>query len=119
LIKVSQRASAGGSKLHVPAIGLHAQSCQSVHIERRNRGRGVVVVRRRGVHVVPPQQPDHPAAEPDAFRVAGRAADLPGGFGELVGLPLGFLCRVGGLRCRRLVAILAIAALSGGRKRYG
>ena len=28
-----------------------------------------------GVHVVAPQQPHHPAAEPDAFGVAGRAAD--------------------------------------------
>ena len=26
-----------------------------------------------GVEIVPPQQADYPAAEPDAFRVAGRA----------------------------------------------
>ena len=37
-----------------------------------------------GVHVVAPKEPDHPPAEPDAFGIAGRAADLAGGFGEFV-----------------------------------
>ena len=68
-----------------------------------------------GVHVVPPQQPDHPAAEPDAFRVAGRAADQAGGFGELVDLALGVLGGIGRLGRRRLVAGLGIAALGEGR----
>ena len=42
----------------------------------------------RGIKVVAPQQPDHPAAKPDAFRIAGRAADLGCGFGEFVDLAL-------------------------------
>ena len=64
-----------------------------------------------GVHVVPPQQPDHPAAEPNAFRVAGWPVNHAGGFGELVDPALGLLGGVGRLRRRRLVAVLGIAAL--------
>ena len=61
-----------------------------------------------GVHIVAPQQPDHPAAEPDAFGVAGRAAHLAGRLGELVDPALGV--RVG-LGLRRLVAGLAVGGL--------
>jgi len=42
----------------------------------------------RGIEVVPPHQPHHASAEPDAFGVAGRAVDDLGGFGELVGAAL-------------------------------
>ena len=50
-----------------------------------------VEVAEGGVEVVAPEQADHPAAEPDAFRVAGRPGEQAGGFGDLVdassGLP--------------------------------
>ena len=36
------------------------------------------------VEIVPPQQADHPAAEPDAFRVAGGAGEDTRGLGDLV-----------------------------------
>ena len=49
-----------------------------------------------GVEVVPPEQADHPAAEPDAFRVAGRAGQQARGFGDLVDLLLAFLGGFGG-----------------------
>ena len=48
-----------------------------------------------GVEIVAPEQVDHAAAEPDAFRIAGRAAQVLGGLGELVDLLLAFL---GGVR---------------------
>ena len=67
-----------------------------------------------GVHIVPPHQTDHPPAEPDAFRVAGRAGHQTGRLGELVDLALGVLgriCRLGG---RRLVGALGVAALGDG-----
>jgi len=52
-----------------------------------------------GVHVVVVKEPDHPPAEPDAFGMAGRAADLAGGFGVFVPLGRGGLLAglVGGL----------------------
>ena len=66
----------------------------------------------RGIEVVAPEQTDHPAAEPDAFRIAGRAADLGGGFGELIGPALRILGRIAGLAgLRRLVAGLGVAGL--------
>ena len=49
-----------------------------------------------GVEIVPPKQADHPAAEPDAFRVAGRPGEDAGGLGDLVDLLLAFLGGVGG-----------------------
>ena len=69
-----------------------------------------------GVEVVAPQQADHPAAEPDAFRIAGRAADLGGGFGEFIDLALGILGGVGLAGLRRLVAGLGVAALGQARR---
>ena len=67
-----------------------------------------------GVEVVPPQQADHPPAEPDAFRIAGRAGDRAAGLGELVDLALGFLGGVGRLGRGGLVAVLGVAALGEG-----
>jgi hypothetical protein len=66
-----------------------------------------------GIEVVAPKQVNHPAAQPDAFGIAGRASQDAGRLGDLVYLFLGFLGRVGGrfLRLRRL----AIAALGEGR----
>ena len=60
-----------------------------------------------GVEIVAPQQADHPAAEPDAFRVAGRAGEQAGGLGDLVDAFLAFLGGVGGrfLLVRRLAAL--------------
>ena len=40
------------------------------------------------VKVIAPKQSDHPAAEPDAFRIASRTADLGGRFGEFIELAL-------------------------------
>ena len=60
-----------------------------------------------GVEVVPPQQADHPAAEPDAFRIAGRAGDQAGRLGELVDLALGVLGGSAGWAAGGLSAALA------------
>ena len=54
-----------------------------------------------GVEVVQPHQANHAAAEPDAFRVAGRAVDRLRGLDEFVGLALvvlgaGAIGRIGG-----------------------
>ena len=46
-----------------------------------------------GIEIVAPQQADHPAAEPDAFRIAGRSVKHALRFGVFVDL-LGFLGRV-------------------------
>ena len=70
-----------------------------------------------GIEVIPPHQPHHAPAEPDAFGVAGRAADDLGCFGEFVGAALvlgGILGGVGGLGgCLALVRG-GRAALGGG-----
>ncbi len=42
----------------------------------------------RGIEVVAPHQADHAAAEPDAFRIAGRAVDGLRGLGEFIDLAL-------------------------------
>jgi hypothetical protein len=39
-----------------------------------------------GVEVISPQQPDNAAAQPNAFRIAGRAVERMLRFGELVNL---------------------------------
>src|ERR1700688_88075 len=36
------------------------------------------------IEIVPPQQADHPAAKPNAFRIAGRASDRAGRLGNFV-----------------------------------
>ena len=64
-----------------------------------------------GVHIIPPEQPDHPAAQPDAFRVAGRPVDQAAGFGELIDFVLSVLGGVGRRHRRRLVGPLGVAAL--------
>ena len=65
------------------------------------------------IEVVPPHQADYAAAEPDAFRVSGRAVDGLLGLDEFVGLALivlGGVGRIGGgsfaLVLRGLVAAL-------------
>ena len=76
-----------------------------------------IEVTKGGVEIVEPHQADDPAAEPDAFRVSGRAIDDLGRFGELVGLVLvGFLGGVGrlGRICRRFAGLflgVGVAAL--------
>jgi hypothetical protein len=77
-----------------------------------------VEVAEGGVHVVPPHQPDHPAAEPDAFRVAGRPVYQARGFGELVDLALGIFGGIGRLGGGWLVAAFGVAGL-GERGRGG
>jgi len=58
-----------------------------------------------GVEIVEPHQADDPTAEPNAFRVAGRAVDGLLGFDELVGLALIIFLR------RRCVGVGGIAGL--------
>ena len=48
-----------------------------------------------GVEIVEPHQADHAAAEPDAFRVSGRAIDGLRGLDEFVGLALIVLGGIG------------------------
>ena len=51
----------------------------------------------RGIEIVAPQQADHPAAEPDAFGIAGRSAQDALGLGEFID----FLGLFGGILARR------------------
>src|ERR1700742_730445 len=59
-----------------------------------------------GIEVVEPHQPDHAAAEPDAFRIAGRSVDRLGSFGEFIRLVLiVFLGAIGGILLRLALLI--------------
>jgi len=58
-----------------------------------------------GIEVVAPHQDHDPAAEPDAFGVAGRAVDRLLGLNEFVGLALVVL---GGIRGRRIGGFLRL-----------
>ena len=70
------------------------------------------------VEVVAPKQSNHPTAEPDTFRVAGRAADLGRSLGKFIKSALRILGGIGGLTSlRRLVSGLAVAGLSKRRER--
>src|SRR6185312_5415318 len=64
-----------------------------------------------GIEVVTPQQGDHPAAEPDAFGVAGRAGKDARSLGNLVDFLLAFLG--GGVRRGRLLRLGRLAAALG------
>jgi hypothetical protein len=65
------------------------------------------------VEVVPPQQADHPAAQPDAFRIARRAADLGRGLREFIDPALRILEGIASLTSlRRSIARLGVAGLS-------
>src|SRR5436309_184717 len=70
-----------------------------------------VEVAEGGVHVIPPHQSDHAAAEPDALRIAGGPVYQSSGFREFVDLALGILGGIGRLGGGWLVAALGIAAL--------
>src|SRR5258706_15248753 len=72
-----------------------------------------VEVAEGGVHVIPPHEADHPAAEPDAFRVAGRPVYQPSGLGELVDLALGILGGIGRIGGGWLDAAFRLPALVG------
>ena len=70
-----------------------------------------VEVAKGGIEVVTPQQADHTTAEPDTFRIAGRAVERVLRFGEFVDL----LRLLGGLLAgRRLV--FGVVALGEGRR---
>ena len=76
-----------------------------------------VEVAKGGIEVIDPHQPNHAAAEPDTFGVAGWAIDNLCGLGELVGLALVVLCRVGGVwssGLARLILGMGVAALGEG-----
>ena len=66
-----------------------------------------------GVEIVAPEQADHAAAEPDAFRIAGRAGQEPRRLGDFVDLFLAFLGGVGG-RLLRFGRFAVTAALREG-----
>lgn len=68
------------------------------------------------IHVVPPQQSDHPAAKPDALGIAGWPVQQARRLGELVNPALRLFGRFG-LAWRLLVAGLAVPALCQGRGR--
>jgi hypothetical protein len=66
----------------------------------------------RGVEVVAPHQADHAAAEPDTFRVAGRAIEDLLRLDEFVGLALIVLGRIGGVCGGSLsLSVLALIAV--------
>ena len=75
-----------------------------------------VEVAKGGIEVINPHQPNHAAAKPDTFGVAGWAIDDLGGFGELRGLALVFLGSVvgGGGILAALVLGMIVAALGEG-----
>jgi hypothetical protein len=66
----------------------------------------------RGVEIVAPHQDHHPAAEPDAFRVSGRAIDGLRRLDEFVGLALTVFGRIGrrSRACRGRLARLILGA---------
>src|SRR5258706_16407244 len=70
-----------------------------------------VEVAEGGVHVIPPHQPDHPAAEPDAFRLARRPVDQTRRLGQLLHPALGIFGGIGRLRGGPLAAAVATARL--------
>jgi hypothetical protein len=101
-------------------IGTLADQATEGRLDVRTRTTEPVVkveVPEGGVHIVPPKQSDDIAAEPDAFGVPGRPADLAGCFGKLIDPSLGI--RVRRLALSRLVAgfigAFGVAALSHGR----
>jgi hypothetical protein len=76
-----------------------------------------IEVAKGGIEVIDPHQPNHAAAKPDTFGVAGWAIDNLGGLGELVGLALVILCGVGGVwgsGLARLILGMGVAALGEG-----
>ena len=75
-----------------------------------------VEVAEGGVHVIPPHQSDHPAAEPDAFGIAGRPVYQTASFGKFVDLALRVFGGIGGLGGGGLIAALGVAALGESRQ---
>jgi hypothetical protein len=76
-----------------------------------------VEVAKGGIKVIDPHQPNHAAAKPDAFGVTSWTVNSLGGFGELVGLALVVLGRVGGVwrpGLARLILGMGVAALGEG-----
>ena len=69
------------------------------------------------VQVVSPEQAHHPAAKPDAFRVASRAGQRTGGLGDLIDLLLAFLRGIGlcGI-CGRFLRLGRLARRLPGRR---
>ena len=59
-----------------------------------------------GIEVVQPHQADHTAAEPDTFRIAGRAVNGLLGLDEFGSLTLVFLDRIGGLAVRGVLLLV-------------
>ncbi len=66
-----------------------------------------------GIEIVTPQQADHPAAEPDAFGIAGRSVEDALGFGEFVD----FLRLFGGVLARRRVLVGGLGVVALGQSR--
>ena len=70
-----------------------------------------------GVEIVSPEQVDDAAAEPHAFRIAGRSAHRALGFGELIDL-LRFFCLLlpGRRRLFRWLGFVALSESQGARE---
>jgi len=70
----------------------------------------------RGIKIVAPQEADDPAAEPDAFGIAGRSVQDPLGLGEFID----FLGLFGGVLARRGLLLGGFGVIrlgKGGRRR--
>src|SRR6185312_7723767 len=72
-----------------------------------------------GVEVVAPEQANHAAAEPDAFRIARRAGQNAGRLGDLIDLFLTFLDRVGSRFLRFGRFTIAALGIGGGSETQG
>src|SRR5262249_53945610 len=71
------------------------------------------------IEVVQPHQADHAAAEPDAFRIAGRAVNGLLGLDEFGRLALVFLDRIGRLAVRGVLLVLGGRAAALGEDAAG
>jgi hypothetical protein len=67
-----------------------------------------------GIHIIPPQQSNNPASEPNALRVAGWPINQARRLREFIDLALRVLGGVGWLGRRGLVAGLRVAVLGRG-----
>ena len=73
-------------RLRIDTAGVQNQAAES-RLDMAARAAEPVIeveMAEGGVEIVAPQQADHPAAEPDAFGIAGRAGDHALGFGKFV-----------------------------------
>jgi hypothetical protein len=109
----------------VGGLGIDGVGVQDQTAERRldvSAGTAKTVVKvkmaKGRIEVVAPEQTDDPPAQPNAFRIAGRAIENTLGLGEFIDF-LGFLGRVGGRRGRLLIRGLRFRGLGRGYRNDG